>query len=80
MGDSLCIGRNTVVHLAGEMDMFGAERREDIFNEFEAFVRCSVLDEDLDHCVTNACPMKYRIQARGWPYQRLALRIHFGAV
>ena len=56
MSDSLRICGDTVVHLTGEIDMFGAERGEDRLNEFEAFVRGSVLDEDLDHCVTNACP------------------------
>jgi hypothetical protein len=50
MGDSLCIRSDAVVHLAGEIDMFGAERGEDGFDEVEAFVRGSVLDEDLDHC------------------------------
>ena len=61
MGDSLCIRGDAVVHLAGEIDMFGAKRGEDGFDEFEAFVRGSVLDEYLDHCVTIACPRKYRI-------------------
>lgn len=59
MGDSLCIRGDAVVHLAGEMDMFGAERGEDGFNEFEAVIRGSVLDEDLD-TVTNAWSREYK--------------------
>lgn len=38
MGDSLRIRGYTVVHLTGEIDMFGAERGKDRLNEFEAFV------------------------------------------
>jgi hypothetical protein len=41
------------------MDMFGAERGEDGFNEFEAVIRGSVLDEDLD-TVTNAWSREYK--------------------
>lgn len=52
MGDSLCIGGDTVMHLTGEIDMLRSERGEDVFNEFEAFVRGAVLDQDLYHGVT----------------------------
>jgi hypothetical protein len=52
MSDSLCIGGNTVVHLTGKVDMLRTERGEDGFDEFEAFVRGAVLDQDLYHGVT----------------------------
>lgn len=50
VSDSLCIRSNAVVHLAGEVDMCRSETGEDVVNELKAFVRGSVLDEDL-YCI-----------------------------
>lgn len=47
VSDSLCIRSNAVVHLAGEVDMCRSEAGEDVVNKLEAFVRGSMLDENL---------------------------------
>lgn len=54
MGDGLGIGGDSVMQLAGEIDMLGSERRQDFINESEAFVGGSMLNQDLDPHVS-AC-------------------------
>jgi hypothetical protein len=68
------------MHLTGEIDMLRSERGEDVFNEFKAFVRGAVLDQNLYHGVTNARLGWSRIEHAAQPYQRLTLRVDFGAV
>jgi hypothetical protein len=68
------------MHLTGEIDMLRSERGEDVFNEFEAFVRGAVLDQDLYHGVTKKHLGWSRIEHATQPYQRLTLRVDFGAV
>lgn len=47
VSDSLGICGDAVVVLAGEVDMRGSEAGEDLFDKLEAFVRGSMLDDDL---------------------------------
>jgi hypothetical protein len=51
MGDGLCIRGDAVVHFTGEVNMCGTEAGEDVVDEFKAFVRGTMLDEDLYHVV-----------------------------
>jgi hypothetical protein len=47
VGDGLGVGGDAVMQLAGEVDMLGPETRQDLFDESQAFVRGSMLDQDL---------------------------------
>jgi hypothetical protein len=44
VGNGLGVGSDTIVQLAGEIDMFGSERGENVVDELEAFVRRPVLN------------------------------------
>lgn len=54
MRHSLGIGGDSIMHLAGEVDMFGSERGEDFFDESDAFIDSTVLNNNLVKQTVNA--------------------------
>lgn len=59
MSDGLDIGCDEVVVFVGKVDIAGFERLEYALNDLDAFIRCTMLDNDLGEEVNR----KHR---RGW--------------
>ena len=47
MRNGLCIRSNTVMLGGGKIDMLRTETRENLFDQSETFVRCSMLNKNL---------------------------------
>ena len=54
MCDGLCVGGDSVVFLAAEVDIFGAEGGEGVRNGAETFIGGSMLNENLSMLISSS--------------------------